>query len=128
MDLWSRGLGKRVLSLSLAESSSMETRDGALVIEGVMRAPTYWDYAVTLDEEDLVEFVGLLRRRETLRFLAADGRRLPFLRTAFPAAAVFALRTLRLLVRGLPSEESEAPGDDASAAGETDGETADAGA
>ncbi len=52
---------------------------------------------MTLDEEDLVEFVGLLQRRETLRFLAADGRRLPFLRTAFPAAVVFAARTLRLL-------------------------------
>lgn len=87
-----------MLSLSLAENDSLAASDGSLVIRGVMRAPTHWDYAVTLDEEDLVQFVGLLQRPETLRFLGTGRRRMPFLRAAFPAAIVFALRTLRLLV------------------------------
>lgn len=87
-----------MLSLSLAENDSLAVSDGSLVIRGVMSAPTHWDYAVTLDEEDLLQFVGLLQRPETLRFLSADRRRTAFFRTAFPAAIVFALRTLRLLV------------------------------
>ena len=102
MDLWSRGLGKRVLSLSLAENESLDASDGALVIKGVMRAPTFWDYEVTLDEDDLVEFLELLQRRESLRLLSTGGRRRAFLRAALPAAAAFAMRTLRLLLRRAP--------------------------
>lgn len=101
MELWSKGLGKRVLSLSLAEHESVTARDGLLSVDGVMKAPTYWDYAVTLDEEDLVEFLGLLQQREALRFLSADGRSRAFMRAAIPSVVVFAARTVSLLVRGV---------------------------
>lgn len=100
MDLWSKGLGKRVLSLSLAEHDSVTEREGLLSIDGVMHAPTYWDYAVTLDEDDIVEFLGLLQQREALRFVATDGRGRAFMRAAIPSAVVFIARTVRLLLRG----------------------------
>lgn len=86
MDLWSKGLGKRVLSL--AEHDSVTDREGLLNIDGVMHAPTYWDYAVTLDEDAIVEFLGLLQQREALRFVSADGRSRAFPRAATPSAVV----------------------------------------
>jgi len=101
VDLWSKGLGKRVLSLSLAEHDSVTQHDDLLSIDGVMHAPSYWDYAVTLDEDDIVEFLGLLQQREALRFLASGGRGRAFMRAAVPSAVVFVGRTASLLLRGV---------------------------
>lgn len=99
MDLWSKGLGRRVLSLSLAERESIETRDADFVVSGVMHAPTFWDYEVTLDRRDVVEFLDLLQRPDAVRFVAVDAERGRILRTALGSVCVFALRTLGLLVR-----------------------------
>lgn len=99
MDLWSKGLGRRVLSLSLAERDALGTRDDELIISGVMHAPTFWDYEVTLDRQDVVEFLDLLQRPDVVRFVGVDDQRGPMLRTAMGSAAVFAVRTLGLLVR-----------------------------
>ena len=83
MDLWSKGLGKRVLSLSLAERDSLAIDENdELVIEGVMHAPTFWDYAVTLDRQDVTEFLDMLGRPEAIRFLHADESRNKILKTA----------------------------------------------
>ncbi|MCZ7530156.1 MAG: hypothetical protein M5U31_07290 [Acidimicrobiia bacterium] len=105
MDLWSKGLGKRVLSLALAERESLATRDDDLVIEGVMHAPTFWDYEVTLDRRDITEFLDLLQRPETVRFVIEDEHRTKILSTALSSALIFAGRTLRLLVTGSPPPE-----------------------
>jgi hypothetical protein len=99
MDLWSKGLGRRVLSLSLDERDALETRGSDFVISGVMHAPTFWDYEVTLDRQDVVDFLDLLQRPDVVRFVAVDEQRTPILRTAISSAAVFAVRTLGLLVR-----------------------------
>ncbi len=105
MDLWSKGLGKRVLSLALSESESLEIVDDELVIEGVMHAPTYWDYAVTLDRQDITEFLDLLQRPESVRFVFEDDNRNKVLKTALTSALAFAAQTLRMLVLGPPSSE-----------------------
>ena len=99
MDLWSKGLGRRVLSLSLSERESLETDSQEFFISGVMHAPTYWDYRVTLDREDVTDFLALLQRPDTVRFVAVDPERGRILRTALSSATVFAVRTLGLLVR-----------------------------
>jgi hypothetical protein len=108
MDLWSKGLGRRVLSLSLAERQALETRDTEFVMSGVMHAPTFWDYEVTLDRQDVVEFLELLQRPDVVRFVAVDEQRTAILRTAVTSAAVFAVRTLGLLVRR-PRPMTDAP-------------------
>ena len=99
MDLWSKGLGRRVLSLSLTERDAIEVGAEELVISGVMHAPTFWDYEVTLDRRDILEFLDLLQRPEVVRFIGSDERRGPLLVTALRSATVFAFRTLGLLVR-----------------------------
>lgn len=99
MDLWSKGLGRRVLSLSLSERESLTTDSQEFFISGVMHAPTYWDYRVTLDREDVTDFLALLQRPDTVRFVAVDPERGRILRTALSSATVFAVRTLGLLVR-----------------------------
>ncbi len=105
MDLWSKGLGKRVLSLALSEHESIDIVDDELVIEGVMHAPTYWDYAVTLDRQDITEFLDLLQRPESVRFVFEDENRNHVLKIALTSALAFATQTLRMLVVGPPTSE-----------------------
>lgn len=103
MELWSKGLGKRVLGLGLGERTSVAEIDDQLAIGGTMHAPTYWDYSVDLDGGDVVEFIGLLENPETVRFLANDKSLPRFLRTALAGSAVFLARTVQMALSG-PSE------------------------
>jgi hypothetical protein len=102
MDLWSKGLGRRVLSLTLGERELLADTDGYLVIEGVMHAPTYWDYQVSLEEDDIVEFLDLLQKPDSLRFLAGSGGRGRIFRTAATSGVIFLWRTIRLALTGKP--------------------------
>lgn len=100
MDLWSKGLGRRVLSLSLTEREAVEVGDDEFVISGVMHAPTFWDYRVTFDRRDVVEFLDLMQRPDVVRLISVDEARGRIVRTALGSVVVFVLRTLGLLVRG----------------------------
>ena len=102
MDLWSKGLGRRVLSMTLGERERLAAVGDCMVIEGTMHAPTYWEYQVSLDEDDIVEFLELLNQPDSLRFLAANTERRRIVTTAATSALVFAGRTLRLAVTGAP--------------------------
>ncbi|MDD5222947.1 MAG: hypothetical protein PHE84_03080 [bacterium] len=62
MDLWSKGLGKRVLSLNLQEYEGVEKCDEGIIIKGVMGAPVFWEYKVTMTEADFVDFFSLLTK------------------------------------------------------------------
>jgi hypothetical protein len=108
MDLWSKGLGKRVLSLALRERDSVLIADDELVIEGVMHAPTYWDYAVTLDRRDVTDFLGLLQEPEAVRFVFEDESRNDILKAALFSAVLFGARTLRMALTGPPSQRTPA--------------------
>lgn len=105
MDLWSKGLGKRVLSLALTERDSIVIDEDQLVIEGVMHAPTYWSYAVTLDRQDITEFLDLLQRPEAVRFVFEDEQRNQLLSAALRNAVVFTGRTLAMLITGPPRRD-----------------------
>jgi hypothetical protein len=100
MVLWSKGLGKLVLKLRLSERSGMSTRDGNLAIDGTMGPPTFWDYAVTLHEKDVVEFLGLLQKPAPVRFLVATPKRWAILKAALAGALLFLWRTLYRLFGG----------------------------
>ena len=100
MVLWSKGLGKLVLKLRLAERSGMGSRDGNLAIEGTMGPPTFWDYAVTLHEKDVVDFLALLQKPAPVRFLVAAPKRWAILQAALAGALAFLWRTLYRLFGG----------------------------
>jgi uncharacterized protein (DUF1778 family) len=116
MDLWSKGLGKRVLRLRLSECNEMVERDGQLVIRGVMGPPVYWDYAVTLSERDVVEFLEFLKQPAPVRFLVSAGKRRKILTTMVASAAAFAWRTLARFVVRAPAPATVAPPGDAATA------------
>ena len=102
MDLWSKGLGRRVLSMTLGEREVLAEIDGYLVMEGIMHAPTYWDYQVSLEEADIVEFLEMLQKPDSLRFLATNEGRGHIYRTAAVSALIFLWRTMRLALTGNP--------------------------
>ena len=116
MVLWSKGLGKLVLKLRLSERSGMSDRDGGLAIDGTMGPPTFWDYAVTLHEKDVVDFLGLLQKPASVRFLVAAPKRWAILRTALAGALLFLRRTLYRLF-GAAGGAGAAAGDAAPQAG-----------
>jgi hypothetical protein len=111
MELWSKGLGKRVLSLRLRERERVTEKDGVFVIEGVMHAPVFWDYTVSLGEADVVDFLELLKKPESVKFLVRSRGRGTILWTALSSALIFLVRTLRLLLgaAGLAAAPRVAP-------------------
>ena len=62
MNLWSKGLGRMVLDIRLSERSGMQAEPDRAVIRGAMGAPVFWDYAVRLSGEDVLDFLDLLRQ------------------------------------------------------------------
>lgn len=107
MILWSKGLGKLVLRMSLAERSATRDRDGILVIDGTMGAPTHWDYAVNMDEADVLDFVELLKQPAPVRFVTeaqAPGR---LVWTALISGVMFAWNTVRCFLGVAPRSPAE---------------------
>jgi hypothetical protein len=71
MIVWSRGLGKQRLPLELA-ASTLHVKSDVLTLEGVVE-PVCWEYAIRLGPEDLADFLKLMARPQTARFLAERG-------------------------------------------------------
>jgi hypothetical protein len=94
MILWSKGLGKLVLSMRLSERSGMGVRDEQIVIDGTMGSPTFWDYAVNLSEDDVVDFIGLLNQPLPVRLLVTSPKRLSILWASLVGIGCFVRRTL----------------------------------
>jgi hypothetical protein len=108
MELWSKGLGNRVLSLRLGERQALVEKNRDLVVEGVMHAPVYWDYTVSLGEVDVVDFLELLKKPESVKFLVRSRSRGTILRTALSSSLVFLARMVRLLL-GVSGPADRAP-------------------
>jgi len=113
VDLWSKGLGRLVLRMRLSERSEMDAEAGDLVMKGTMGKPTFWDWSVNLTEQDVVDFIVLLKRPEVVRYLVESPSRWGMLRSAARGAIVFAWHTLRLFLTGsstpAPADHSTAP-------------------
>ncbi len=95
MILWSKGLGKLVLRMSLAERSATSEQDETLVIDGTMGPPTHWDYAVKMNEADVLDFVDLLKQPAAVRFATEADATGPLVRAALTSGIVFAWNTTR---------------------------------
>jgi hypothetical protein len=110
MDLWSKGLGRLVLTIRLSERRGMGLDEEELVMKGTMGKPTYWDWAVNLDDEDVVDFLLFLKRPAPIRFIVESSDRWRMLRTALEGALLFTLRSVRYLIFGVPASAASAPG------------------
>ena len=95
MILWSKGLGKLVLRMRLEERSSTTNRDGNIVIDGTMGAPTHWDYSVTMKEKDVLDFVELLKQPAPVRFAVEAKSTATLVSTALKSGVVFTWNTTR---------------------------------
>lgn len=109
MDLWSKGLGRRVLNMRLDERTEMVPEDGELVIRGTMGAPTYWDYTVQLDEDDVSEFLEFLSRPASVKYILNAKSRWAILGAALSGAVLFAMRALVALVIPPPAPADISP-------------------
>jgi len=59
-----------------------------------MGAPTHWDYAVTINEDDVLDFIELLKKPAPVRF-TVEGRSAGLLvRTALVSGVLFAWNTI----------------------------------
>ena len=75
MEFWSTGTGQNVLSLPLGEGEAV-LEDGLLVVKGKMGPPVFWEYTMSLNEEDFVSFFGLAKDPATALFLINSKNRL----------------------------------------------------
>lgn len=71
MIVWSRGLGKLRLPIELPDAA-MHVKPDVLTMEGVIE-PVCWRYAIRLGPADLADFLNILARPDTARFLAERG-------------------------------------------------------
>jgi hypothetical protein len=102
MVLWSKGLGKLVLRLSLADRSATGHSDGKLVIDGTMGPPTHWDYAVNMNEEDVLDFVELLKQPAPVRYVVEGEQRGKVVRPALMRGFLFTWNTILCFLGAAP--------------------------
>ncbi len=106
MILWSKGLGKLVLKMSLADRSSTSEKDEKLFIEGTMGPPTHWDYSVSLNEDDVLDFVELLKQPAPVRFVVEAESTGRLVLTALKSGILFAGNTARCFLGLAPASTS----------------------
>lgn len=93
MQFWSKGLGRRTISLRLRNGDSVKSGD-LLYVRGSTEEPVVWDYAMMLASSDLIEFVTLLRHPAIAKFLYRSPRRWHI----YLALVIGAFRFLGLLI------------------------------
>jgi hypothetical protein len=107
MDLWSKGLGRLVLTMRLNErDDEMVIEDQDLVMRGTMGKPTFWDWSVTIGEIDVVDFLIFLRQPEPIRYMVASDNRWSMLRVALRGGVIFAARTIGLFLGLVPTADT----------------------
>ena len=68
MEFWSKGLGKRLIALTLTKGEPLNS-EGTLCLRGNMEEPVSWEYVMKLTGDDLVDFFGLLKDPVVADFL-----------------------------------------------------------
>jgi hypothetical protein len=103
MDVWSRGLGNRTLNLRLEETTTEILEDGSLKIKGIMGPPVYWNFAITMKKEDIVDFFKLVNRTpDCVDFLVHSKNRWSIYYTMIKGTSKFLLTTIKGLFFGFP--------------------------
>jgi hypothetical protein len=74
MEFWSKGLGKRLIALTLTDGEPLHS-EGTLCLRGNMEEPVSWEYVMKLTEEDLVDFFTLLKDPTVADFIFESDNR-----------------------------------------------------
>ncbi len=90
MNLWSKGLGRLVLDLRLSERAEMVAEDDRVEVRGTMGEPVYWNYAVRMQREDVLDLLVLLKQPAAVSFMVGTEGRGALLRSALGGAIHFA--------------------------------------
>ena len=101
MDVWSKGLGTRTLNLRLEDTVTEILDDGSLRIKGVMGSPEYWNFAITMSEDDLIDFFKLVNKTpDCVDFLVHSKERWNIYYSLIKGALRFIITTLKGLFIG----------------------------
>ncbi len=97
MRFWSKGLGKRSLSMDCGKEV-VAIQDRAAVLSGRVRPPLGWTYTITMDGDDWLDFIELTFHPTIIRYLLRKHRRGLALRTAWHMIRLYAAVGRRLLL------------------------------
>lgn len=74
MWLWSKGLGRLIMPMEFSKAEVQVDREGeALIVRGLIVAPkVHWDYTLSLQAKDLVDFMEVLTDRRVVAYLVRE--------------------------------------------------------
>ncbi len=75
MKLWSRGLGKRSLTMDF-RYCAVRSENGGIVISGVTQAPVAWEFRIDIEPDDLAGLAQVVRGEPTRSYLVMNWKRL----------------------------------------------------
>jgi hypothetical protein len=81
MELRSKGLGKKSVTMCLGEAR-VEDTGTTMVVAGKMGAPVYWEYTITMTEQDLIDILGIVSQKGTVSFLVGCKNKGKLIRSA----------------------------------------------
>lgn len=73
MRFWSKGLGKRSLSMDCGKEA-VSIQEQAVVLSGRVRPPLGWSYTITMDGDDWLDFIELSLHPTIIRYLLRKRR------------------------------------------------------
>ncbi len=106
MKFWSKGLGKRTISLRLSDGEAVKSGD-KLYVKGLTGEPVIWEYIMPLETADFAEFVALLREPRIVEYLYRSPNRWRLYRTLLFGGVNLLVRLAKygLTERGGPPPE-----------------------
>jgi hypothetical protein len=99
MKLWSKGLGTKSVTMSLKDAL-VENAGSELLVKGKMGAPVFWDYTITMTEQDLVDILHIASRTDTVSYMLGCKSRRRVYSSAVKHASKVALKTVGGLFKG----------------------------
>jgi hypothetical protein len=98
MEFWSKGLGKRLIALTLSKGESLKS-EGTLTLRGNMEEPVSWEYVMKLTDDDLVDFFLLLKDPAVADFLYESENRWRLYGGMIAGGIVLGVRVVTELLR-----------------------------
>jgi hypothetical protein len=95
MRFWSKGLGKRCLSMDCGKESA-RIEGSTVVLTGIVRPPLGWAYTITMDQADWLDFIELALNPTLVRFLMRRQRLGLALRAGWHLTLLFAACAARM--------------------------------
>ncbi len=95
MRFWSKGLGKRSLSMDCGKEA-VTIQDQTVVLSGKVRPPLGWSYTITMDGDDWLDFIELSLHPTIIRYLMRKRRLGLALKAGWHLALLYATVARRL--------------------------------